>query len=91
MRRVTKITQSLDVHVSTIKQTIDQWRNSSTVATLPRCSQPIKMTVRTQRRILNEMKNGRVSAKDLNKSLAHGVIVDNIHCHQILNKIKLMG
>uniref|UniRef100_A0AAQ6IF44 Transposase Tc1-like domain-containing protein n=1 Tax=Anabas testudineus TaxID=64144 RepID=A0AAQ6IF44_ANATE len=67
--------KSLDVHVSTVRQTVYKWRKFSTVATLPRRGRPVKMTARAQHRMLNEVKkNLRVSAKELQKSLAHANI-----------------
>uniref|UniRef100_A0A8C5Q908 Sleeping Beauty transposase HTH domain-containing protein n=1 Tax=Leptobrachium leishanense TaxID=445787 RepID=A0A8C5Q908_9ANUR len=74
------ISKSLDVHVSTVRQTVYKWIKFSTVATLPRRGRPVKMTERAQRRMLNEVKkNPRVSAKDLQKSLAHAnIFVDTL-------------
>uniref|UniRef100_A0A8C5MAD0 Sleeping Beauty transposase HTH domain-containing protein n=1 Tax=Leptobrachium leishanense TaxID=445787 RepID=A0A8C5MAD0_9ANUR len=82
------ISKSLDVHVSMVRQTIYKWRKFSTVATLPRRGRPVKMTARAQRRMLNEVKkNPRVSAKDLQKSLAHAnIFVDTSTIRIRLNK-----
>jgi transposase len=59
------ISKSLDLHHSTVKQSVYTWRKFCTVATLPRSGRPAKMTARAQRRMLSEVKkNPRVSAKD---------------------------
>ena len=64
------ISKSLDVHQSTEREIVHNWRNVSTAATLPRSGHLAKMTTRAQRRMLNEVKKKpRVSAKDLQKSL----------------------
>ena len=61
------ISKSLDVHQSMVRQIVYTLRKFSTVATLPRSGHPAKMTTRSQRRMLNEVKkNPRVSAKDRN-------------------------
>uniref|UniRef100_A0A8C5QE70 Transposase n=1 Tax=Leptobrachium leishanense TaxID=445787 RepID=A0A8C5QE70_9ANUR len=87
------ISKSLDVHVSTVRQTVYKWRKFSTVATLPRHGRPVKMTARAQRRMLNEVKkNPRVSAKDLQKSLAHAnIFVDTSTIRKTLNKNGVHG
>lgn len=54
------------------RQTVYEWRKLSTVTTLPGSGLPVKMTVRAQCIMLNEVKkNPRVSAKDFRKSLTH--------------------
>uniref|UniRef100_A0A8C5R032 Transposase n=1 Tax=Leptobrachium leishanense TaxID=445787 RepID=A0A8C5R032_9ANUR len=87
------ISKSLDVHVSTVRQTVYKWRKFSTVATLPRRGRPVKMTARAQRRMVNEVKkNPRVSAKDLQKSLAHAnIFVDTSTIRKTLNKNGVHG
>lgn len=82
------ISKSLDVHVSTVKQTVYKLRKFRAVASLPRCGRPLKMSGRAQRRMLNEVKkNPRVSAKDLQKSLAHAqTIVDKSTIRKALRK-----
>lgn len=61
--RVTKVSLSLDVHEFTVQQIVYKWRKFSTVATLPRSGHLVKMTVRAQRKMLNEVKkNPTVSA-----------------------------
>uniref|UniRef100_A0A8C5WF56 Transposase n=1 Tax=Leptobrachium leishanense TaxID=445787 RepID=A0A8C5WF56_9ANUR len=87
------ISKSLDVHVSTVRQTVYKWRKFSTVATLPRRGLPVKMTARAQCRMLNEVKkNPRVSAKDLQKSLAHAnIFVDTSTIRKTLNKNGVHG
>uniref|UniRef100_A0A8C5PD24 Transposase Tc1-like domain-containing protein n=1 Tax=Leptobrachium leishanense TaxID=445787 RepID=A0A8C5PD24_9ANUR len=87
------ISKSLDVHVSTVRQTVYKWRKFSTFATLPRRGRPVKMTARAQRRMLNEVKkNPRVSAKDLQKSLAHAnIFVDTSTIRKTLNKNGVHG
>ena len=87
------ISKSLDVHQSTVRQTVYKWRKFSTVATLPKSGNPAKMTARAQRRMLNEVKkNPRVSAKDLQKSLEHANIsVDKPTIRKTLNKNAVHG
>uniref|UniRef100_A0A8C5Q5S0 Transposase n=1 Tax=Leptobrachium leishanense TaxID=445787 RepID=A0A8C5Q5S0_9ANUR len=87
------ISKSLDVHVSTLRQTVCKWRKFSTVATLPRRGRPVKMTARAQRRMLNEVKkNPRVSAKDFQKSLAHAnIFIDTSRIRKTLNKNGVHG
>ena len=69
------ISESLDVHQSTVRQIVYKWKKFSTVATLPRNGHPAKMTARAQRRILNEVKkNPSVSAEDLQKYMEHANI-----------------
>uniref|UniRef100_A0A3B3R2T1 Tc1-like transposase DDE domain-containing protein n=1 Tax=Paramormyrops kingsleyae TaxID=1676925 RepID=A0A3B3R2T1_9TELE len=87
------ISKSLDVHVSTVRQTVYKWKKFSTVATLPRRGHPVKMTARAQRRMLNEVKkNPRVSAKGLQKSLAHAsIFVDTSTIRKTLNKNGVHG
>ena len=69
------ISETLDVHQSTVRQNVYKWRKFITVATLPRSGRPEKMTARAQRRTLNEVKKTpRVSAKNLQKSLEHANI-----------------
>uniref|UniRef100_A0A8C5Q2G5 Transposase n=1 Tax=Leptobrachium leishanense TaxID=445787 RepID=A0A8C5Q2G5_9ANUR len=82
------ISKSLDVHVSMVRQTVYKWRKFSTVATVPRHGRPVKMTARAQHGMLNEVKkNPRVSAKDLQKSLAHAnIFVDISTIRKTLNK-----
>ena len=82
------ISESLDVHQSTVRQIVYKWRKFSIVATLPRSGHPAKMTARAQRRMLNEVKkNPRESAKDLQKSLEHANnSVDESTIHKTLNK-----
>ena len=87
------ISKSLDVHVSTVRQIIYKWREFKTVATLPRGGRPTKMTAKAQRRLVSEVRrNPRVSAKDLQQSLARA----NISVHtstigQSLNKNGVHG
>uniref|UniRef100_A0A8C5P6E3 Transposase n=1 Tax=Leptobrachium leishanense TaxID=445787 RepID=A0A8C5P6E3_9ANUR len=87
------ISKSLDVHVSMVRQTVCKWRKFSTVATLPRHGRPVKMTAKAQHRMLNEVKkNPRVSAKDLQKSLAHAnIFVDTSTIRKTLNKNGVHG
>ncbi|XP_034066668.1 guanine nucleotide-binding protein G(I)/G(S)/G(O) subunit gamma-10 isoform X1 [Gymnodraco acuticeps] len=87
------ISESLDVHQSTVRQIVYKWRKFSTVATLPRSGRPVKMTARAQRRMLNEVKkNPRVSARDLKTSLAHANIsVDESTIRKTLNKNGVHG
>lgn len=82
------ISKSLAVHQSTVRQIVYKWRKFSTAATLPRSGRPVKMTARAQRRLLNEVKkNPRVSAKDLQKSLAYANIpVSESTIRKTLNK-----
>ena len=69
------ISKSLDVHQSTVRPIVYNWKKFSTVATLPRNGHPAKMTARAQHRMLNEVKkNPSVSAEDLQKSLEHANI-----------------
>ena len=69
------ISKSLVVNQSKVRQIVYKWRKLSTAATLPRSGRPVKMTVRAQRRLFNEVKkNPRVSAKDFQKSLAYANI-----------------
>ena len=71
--------KSLAVHQSMVRQIVYRWRKFSTATTLPRSGHPVKMTARAQRRLLNEVKkNPRVSAKDLQKSLAYANIPVNL-------------
>ena len=71
----TSISNSIDVHQSTVREIVYQWRKFSTFATLPRSGRLAKMTARAQCRMLNEVKkNPRESAKDLRKSLDHANI-----------------
>lgn len=66
LERVTKVSL-LDVHKSSVRQTIYKRKKFSTVAPLPQCGRPVKMTVRAQRRMLSVVKkNPRVSAKNRN-------------------------
>ena len=71
-----------------MRQIIYKWREFKTVATLPRGGRLTKMTAKAQRRLVSEVRrNPRVSAKDLQQSLAHA----NISVHtsaigQSLNK-----
>uniref|UniRef100_A0A8C5PUM9 Transposase Tc1-like domain-containing protein n=1 Tax=Leptobrachium leishanense TaxID=445787 RepID=A0A8C5PUM9_9ANUR len=76
-----------------VRQTVYKWRKFSTVATLTRRGRPVKMTARAQRRMLNEVKkNPRVSAKDLQKSLAHAnIFVDTSTIRKTLNKNGVHG
>ena len=61
----TSISKNLDVHQSTVRQIVYEWRKFSTVATLPRSGCSAKMTARPQHRMFNEVKkNPRVSVKD---------------------------
>uniref|UniRef100_T1E4C8 Transposase n=1 Tax=Crotalus horridus TaxID=35024 RepID=T1E4C8_CROHD len=87
------ISKSLDVHVSTVRQIVYKWRKFSTVTTLPRHGRPVKMTARAQRRMLLEVKkNPRVSAKDLQKDLAHAnIFVDTSTIRKTLNKSGVHG
>ena len=69
----------LDVHLSTVRQTVYEWRQFSTVATLRRSNHPVKMTARAQHRVLD--------AKDLHKSLANtNTSVDESTICKTLNK-----
>jgi transposase len=64
----------------------------STVATLHRSGRPAKMSARAQHRMLNDVKNPRVSAKDLQKSLEHANIsVDKSTIRKTLNKYGVHG
>ena len=47
---------SLNALMSMVRQIVYKWRKFSAVATLPRSGRPAKMTARTQRRMLNEVK-----------------------------------
>lgn len=68
------ISKSLAVHQSTVREIVYKWREFGTVASLPRSGRSPKMTT-SQRTILREVKkNPRVSAKDLQKSLAQSNI-----------------
>ena len=82
------ISKSLAVHQSMVRQIVYKWRKFSTAATLPRSGRPVKMTARAQHRLLNEVKkNPRVSAKDLQKSLAYANIpVSESTIRKTLNK-----
>lgn len=79
--------------MSTLRQFVHKWRKFSTVAVLPRRGHPLKMTAIAQRRMLNEVKkNPSVSAKDLQKSLAHATIfVDKSTRSKTLNKNGVHG
>ena len=58
----------------------------------PKSGRPAKMTTTAQRRTLNEVKNPRVSAKDLQKSLDHANIsVDESTIRKTLNKNGVYG
>uniref|UniRef100_A0A8C5LM91 Transposase n=1 Tax=Leptobrachium leishanense TaxID=445787 RepID=A0A8C5LM91_9ANUR len=86
------ISKSLDVHVSMVRQTVYKWRKFSTVATLPRRGHPVKMTARAHRMFNGVKKNPRVSAKDLQKSLAHAnIFVDTSTIRKTLNKNEVHG
>uniref|UniRef100_A0A3B4X5Q9 Transposase Tc1-like domain-containing protein n=1 Tax=Seriola lalandi dorsalis TaxID=1841481 RepID=A0A3B4X5Q9_SERLL len=64
------ISKTLEIHQSTVRQTIYKWRHFGTVATLPRSGRPVKMTPRAQRRLISEVKKQtRMTAKDLKESL----------------------
>ena len=82
------ISKSLAVHQSMVRQIAYEYRKFSTAATLPRSGCPVKMTARAQCRLLNEVKkNHRVSAKDLQKSLAYANIpVSESTIRKTLNK-----
>lgn len=85
------ISKSLDVHKSTVRQTIYKWKKPSTVAPLSQCGRPVKMTVREQCRMLSVVKkNPGLSAK--NKSLAHAnIIVEKSTISETLNKNGVHG
>lgn len=84
------ISKSLDVHQSTVREVVYKWREFGTVASLPRSGRPPKMTPRVQRRILREVKkNPRVSAKDLQKSLAQSNI--SVHTSTICKTMAKNG
>ena len=87
------ISKSLDVHQSTVRQMVYKWRKSSTVPTLPKSGRPSKMTLRTQRRMLSEVKkNPTVSAKDFQKSLEHtNISVDESMIRKTLIKNGVHG
>lgn len=73
------ISKCLGINQSTARQIVYKWRHFSTVATLPRSMHPAKMTTKSQRRILNEVKkNPQATAKDLRTSLE----LANIHVHK---------
>jgi transposase len=88
-----KISKSLGVHQSKVRQIVYKWRKFSTVATLPMSGHPAKMTAREQHRMPNEVKkNLSVSAKDLKKSLEHSnTSVDESTIHKTLNKNGVHG
>lgn len=69
-----RICKSLDVRVSTVRQTIYKWRKYSTIAALPAqvwssCHDGLR--VHGRRLLIEVKKNQRMSSKDLQKSLAH--------------------
>lgn len=77
------ISTSLDVHMSTVRQTVFKWRKFCTVASHPRCGRIVRMTLRAQW----SEEEIRVSAKDLQKSLAYvNIIADKFTISKTLNK-----
>jgi len=71
-------------------EVVYKWREFGIVASLPRSGRPPKMTPRVQRRILREVKkNPRVSAKDLQKSLAQSNI--SVHTSTICKTMAKNG
>lgn len=83
------ISKSLAVHQSTVREIVYKWREFGTVASLPRSGRSPKMTT-SQRTILREVKkNPRVSAKDLQKSLAQSNI--SVHTSTICKTLAKNG
>ena len=93
LERVTKVSKSLDVHQSTVRQILYKWRKCSTVAILPMSGCPAKITARAQCRMLNEVKKKPiVSAENFQKSLEHANIsVDESNMRKTLNKNGVRG
>lgn len=87
------ISKTLEIHQSTVRQTIYKWRQFGTVATLPRSGRPVKMTPRAQRRLINEVKKQpRVTAKDLKASLVQAnICVHESTVRKTLNKQGVYG
>ena len=82
------ISKILEIHQSTMRQTIYKWRHFGTVATLPRCGRPVKKTPRAQQRLISEVKKQPLmTAKDLKASLElANISVHESTIHQTLNK-----
>ena len=87
------ISKTLEIHQSTVRQTIYKWGQFGTVATLARSRRPVKMTPRAQRRLINEVKKQpRVTAKDLKASLVQAnICVHESTVRKTLNKRGFYG
>uniref|UniRef100_A0AAR2K185 Transposase Tc1-like domain-containing protein n=1 Tax=Pygocentrus nattereri TaxID=42514 RepID=A0AAR2K185_PYGNA len=87
------ISKTLEIHQSTVRQTIYKWRQFGTVATLPRSGRPVKMTPRAQRRHINEVKKQpRVTAKDFKAALMQAnICVHESTVRKTLNKQGVYG
>uniref|UniRef100_A0A8C5M4E7 Sleeping Beauty transposase HTH domain-containing protein n=1 Tax=Leptobrachium leishanense TaxID=445787 RepID=A0A8C5M4E7_9ANUR len=60
------ISKSLDVHVSTVRQTVYKWRKFSTVATLPRSGSLVNLSYHGRRPLVREVtKNPMVTLGQL--------------------------
>uniref|UniRef100_A0A8C5LME3 Transposase n=1 Tax=Leptobrachium leishanense TaxID=445787 RepID=A0A8C5LME3_9ANUR len=84
------ISKSLDVHVSTVRQTDYKWRKFSTVATLPRCGRPVKMTM--SKLVREAAKRPTATLKELQAYLAStGCVVHVTTISRILHMSGLWG
>uniref|UniRef100_A0A3B4TNE5 Uncharacterized protein n=1 Tax=Seriola dumerili TaxID=41447 RepID=A0A3B4TNE5_SERDU len=87
------ISKTLEIHQSTVRQTIYKWRHFGNVATLPRSGRPVRMTPRPQRRLINEVKKQpRMTTKDLKASLElANIAVHESTIRKTLNKQGIYG
>lgn len=80
------ISKRYQLHPSTVRQIIYKWRAFNMTATLPRSGRPSKISPRSTRRIMNQVKaNLRINSRELQTSLAASGT--NVHGSTIRRKL----
>lgn len=78
------------LYPSNVRQIIYKWRALSITATLPRSGRPSKLSPRSTRKILNQVKaNPHITSRELQTSLAASGI--NVHTSTIRLKMNRIG
>uniref|UniRef100_A0A3Q2CFB6 Tc1-like transposase DDE domain-containing protein n=1 Tax=Cyprinodon variegatus TaxID=28743 RepID=A0A3Q2CFB6_CYPVA len=84
------ISKRFQLHPSTVRQIIYKWRALGITTTLPRCGRPSKLSQRSTRKIMMQVKaNPRITSRELQTSLSASGI--NVHASTIRRNINRHG
>ena len=84
------ISKSFQLHSSTVRQIICKWRAFNMTATLPKNGRPSKLSPRSTRKIINQLKaNPHITSRELQTSLVESGT--NVHASTIRRKLNSHG